>query len=59
MTVVGREHQQGVAIVVAEVGGQALGQQRCEHRRVATTGHVEDLLGKFGGFVIGHLFRLV
>ena len=59
MAVVGRQHQQGIAIVVAQVGRQALGQQRGEHGGITFAGHIEDLFGKFGGFVFAHSFGVV
>jgi hypothetical protein len=45
--------------VVTQVGWQALGQQRGKQGGIASARDVEDLLGKFGGFVFGHLFGMV
>ncbi|MCY1182466.1 hypothetical protein D9M73_230270 [compost metagenome] len=54
VAVVAGQHQQGIALVVTQVGRQAAGKQAPEHVGVALAGTFEHLLGERSGFVIGH-----
>ena len=46
MTVIAGQHQQGVALVIAQIDGQAAGQQAHQHRGIALAGTVEDFRGE-------------
>ncbi|MNN83248.1 hypothetical protein D3C81_2002690 [compost metagenome] len=54
MAVITGQHQQGVTLVIAQVGRQTAGKQAPEHVGIALAGTLEDLLGKGRCFVIGH-----
>ncbi|MNV11655.1 hypothetical protein D3C71_1022250 [compost metagenome] len=59
VAVVSGQHQQGVALVIAQVRRQAFAQQRSHHGRIALACLVENLFGKFGSFFGGHLAAFV
>ncbi len=59
VAVVAGQHQQAVALVVAQVGRQPLFQHQSQHLGIAGAGEVEHLGGEFLGFFIGHALGTV
>ncbi|MND92788.1 hypothetical protein D3C80_849610 [compost metagenome] len=58
VAVVARQHQERVALVIAQVGRQALFEQAAKHHRVPVACHIENLFGELRRFVVGHLLRV-
>ncbi|RMT31435.1 Membrane protein [Pseudomonas syringae pv. solidagae] len=57
MAVIAGQHQQRIALVVAQICRQALFKQTLEHDGIPLASHIEYLLGELGSFVFSHGFR--